>query len=187
MKQLFGMANIRRTTLAVISAFIFLGLIVGNANAEVGNPRVNQVGYTPNGLKVAAYKTDSIVSETWQLKKNGVLITSGNTVPTDIDSASGDNLHSIDFSNYAVSGTGYTLTVGGDSSYPFDISSSLFSGAFYDSLKYFYHNRSGIAIEIAYTGGGNTSYAIDTKLARPAGHLNQGSLLGRHLRLFIEC
>lgn len=174
MKQLFELSNARRISFTALSVFICSALTVGDVAAEVGNPRVNQVGYIPNGPKIAVYKTDSVVGEAWQLKKNGELIISGATVPSVADGASGDNVHRIDFSNYAVSGTGYTLTVGGDSSYPFDISSSVFSDVFYDSLKYFYHNRSGIAIETAYTGGGNTSYPIDTKLARPAGHLNEG-------------
>ena len=175
MKQLFEVTNIRRKARITIGALICSAMAIGNACAEVGNPRVNQVGYTPDGPKVAVYKTDSIVGLAWQLKRDGILIASGNTVPLgNVDAASGDNLHRIDFSNYAVSGTGYTLSVGGDSSYPFDVSASILNRAFYDSLKYFYHNRSGIAIETAYTGGGNTSYAIDTKLARPAGHLNLG-------------
>ncbi len=175
MKQLFGISKMRFNYRSTLSALVCMAATFGSAYAEVGNPRVNQVGYAPDSPKLALYKTNSLVGLAWQLKQNGTLIASGNTIPLgDVDAASGDNLHRIDFSNYAVTGTGYTLTVGADSSYPFDVSSSLFNGAFYDSLKYFYHNRSGIAIETAYTGGGNTSYATNAKLARPAGHLNQG-------------
>lgn len=175
MKQLFGISKMRFKYRSALSALVCMAATCGSAYAEVGNPRVNQVGYAPNNPMIAVYKSNSLVGLAWQLKQNGTVIASGNTIALgDVDAASGDNLHRIDFSNYAITGTGYTLTVGADTSYPFDISSSLFSGAFYDSLKYFYHNRSGIAIETAYTGGGNTSYAPNTKLARPAGHLNQG-------------
>lgn len=175
MKPLFGISKMRFNYRSAMSALICMAAVFDSAYAEVGNPRINQVGYAPNSAKVAVYKTNSLVAQAWQLKQNGTLIASGNTIPLgDVDAASGDNLHRIDFSNYAIAGTGYTLTVGADSSYPFDVSPSVFSGAFYDSLKYFYHNRSGIAIETAYTGGGNTSYAPNAKLARPAGHLNQG-------------
>ncbi len=174
MKQLFEISKMRFNYRSALSALCMVATC-GSAYAEVGNPRVNQVGYAPDSPKIAVYKANSLVGLAWQLKQNGTLIASGNTIPLgEVDAASGDNLHRIDFSNDAVTGTGYTLTVGADTSYPFDVSSSLFSGAFYDSLKYFYHNRSGIAIETAYTGGGNTSYALNAKLARPAGHLNQG-------------
>ena len=81
MKQFFGVANVRRKFSTAIGALICSAVAFGNAYAEVGNPRVNQVGYAPNGSKLAVYKTDSIVGQTWQLKKNGTLIVSGNTVP----------------------------------------------------------------------------------------------------------
>jgi endoglucanase len=185
MMQLFGISKARFKSRCVLSAVVCMAATLGNAYAEVGNPRVNQVGYAPNSPKIALYKTSSLVGQSWQLMQNDRLIASGNTIPRgDVDAASGDNLHSIDFSNYAVAGTGYTLRVGADSSYAFDVSPAIFNSAFYDSLKYFYHNRSGIAIETPYTGGGNTSYAANAKLARPAGR-QQGrcnsSLLDGHL------
>ena len=68
-----------------------------------------------------------------------------------------------DFSAYAVKGTGYTLKVGDDTSHPFDIGNDIYKKLKYDALAYFYHNRSGIAIEMPYAG--------DPKWARPAGHI----------------
>lgn len=153
-------------------------LVVASVNlaAEEGNPRVNQVGYFPNSSKIAVYKTSSTSAQTWQLTRNGSVIASGQTVPQGVDAASGDNLHRIDFTNINTTGEGLVLKVGSDTSYPFKISSTLLSGHFYDALKYFYHNRSGIAIETPYTGGG--TYSPDNKWARPAGHLNAGANKG---------
>jgi endoglucanase len=151
-----------------------MSLFAANTRAELGNPRVNQIGYLPKGIKIASYKTTSTNAQTWQLKQNGTLISSGQTNPSGVDAASGDNLQQIDLSGVTATGTGFTLTIGSDTSYPFSISSTAFRGAFYDSLKYFYHNRSGIAINTAYTGGGNGSYATNAKWSRPAGHLNAG-------------
>jgi endoglucanase len=148
------------------------------ALAEVGNPRVNQVGYLPNGPKLAVYKTASTSAQPWQLIRNGSVIASGQTSPKGFDASSGDNLHHIDLSSVSFTGTGFTLSVGGDTSYPFSISTTAFRGPFYDALKYFYHNRSGIEIKTQYTGGGNGSYASNSKWARPAGHLNQGANKG---------
>jgi len=153
-------------------------LIVAAVNvvAEEGNPRVNQVGYFPNSPKIAVYKTTSTSAQTWQLTQNGNVVASGMTVPQGVDAASGDNLHQIDFSTIDASGEGLILKVGADTSYPFKISSTILTGAFYDALKYFYHNRSGIAIETPYTGGG--TYSPDSKWSRPAGHLNAGANKG---------
>lgn len=167
----FRLKNLSRAVSA-----ISLMVAVAHAQAEEGNPRVNQVGYFPGSEKIAVYKTPGITAQTWQLTQNGNTVASGLTMPQGVDAASGDNVHRIDFSTVTVNGGNLELKVGADSSYPFQISSTAFNGAFYDALKYFYHNRSGIAIETAHTGGG--TYADDSKWARPAGHLNAGANKG---------
>ncbi len=144
------------------------------AMAEVGNPRVNQVGYLPNGTKVATYASDSEVAVTWRLYRAGELVAQGNTVPTGMDPASGERLHQLELPDTVAAGEDYVLLIDGDESYPFTIASDAFTAPLYDSLKYFYHNRSGIEIQTQYTGGGNTSFASDAQWARPAGHLNEG-------------
>ncbi len=161
-----------------ISAVVLSGLVAGSAWAAVGNPRVNQVGYLPNSAKVATYSSDALAALPWELRLNGTLVTSGTTMPRGVDAASGDNIHIIDISGVTAEADGYKLYVGNDESYPFEIAADAFTGALYDSIKYFYHNRSGIAIETAYTGGGNTSYAPNAQWARPAGHLNMGANQG---------
>lgn len=154
-----------------------LSLVCGFSFAEVGNPKVNQIGYLPNGSKIATYRS-SAGPQQWQLKQNGVVVASGTTSGASIDPASGDSLQQIDMSAVTATGNGFTLTVGADTSFPFSIKADAFNGALYDSLRYFYHNRSGIAIETRYTGGGNGSYGTDSKWSRPAGHVgaspNQG-------------
>jgi endoglucanase len=155
-----------------------LSLATLDAAAEIGNPRVNQLGYLPNGSKIATYKTTSTSAQTWQLKQNGTIIATGQTTNFGSDAASGDNLQQIDLSNISATGAGFTLSVGSDQSYPFAINANVFKPTLYDSLKYFYHNRSGIQIAAQYTGGGNGSYASDSKWSRPAGHLNAGANKG---------
>lgn len=144
------------------------------ASAEVGNPRVNQIGYLPNGEKLATYASNSEVAEAWRLYRDGELIDQGNTVPIGMDAASGEYVHQLGFPSVMEEGEGYVLLIDGDESYPFKIAADAFTAPLYDSLKYFYHNRSGIEIETQYTGGGNTSYAPDAQWSRPAGHLNEG-------------
>ena len=167
-------ANVKK--LARTISLITFALTVTHVQAEEGNPRVNQIGYLPDSSKIAVYKTSSTTAQTWQLTQNGNTVASGFTVPQGVDAASGDNLHKIDFSSATVDGANLVLKVGADSSYPFQISTTALVRPFYDALKYFYHNRSGIAIETSFTGGG--TYASDSKWARPAGHLNIGANKG---------
>ena len=126
--------------------------------------RVNQVGYVPGLPKKASVATDSTTPLTWTLNDSaGAAVATGQTVPKGADAGSGENVHIIDFSDYDTPGTGYTLTVGDDTSFPFDISATALSSLRYDSLAFFYHQRSGIPIEEQYVGA---------EYARPAGHVN---------------
>ncbi|MFL6120710.1 glycoside hydrolase family 9 protein [Actinophytocola sp.] len=126
--------------------------------------RVNQVGYVPGLPKQASLATDSTTPLPWTLRNaSGVAVASGRTVPKGLDAGSGENVHLIDFSRYDTPGTGYTLSVGADTSFPFDISTTALTGLRYDSLAFFYHQRSGTPIEERYVGAA---------YARPAGHVN---------------
>jgi endoglucanase len=126
--------------------------------------RVNQVGYVPGLPKKASVASDSTEPLQWTLKNAaGTTVATGQTVPKGFDAASGENVHVADFSSYDQEGTGYTLTVGADTSFPFDISSTALTDLRYDSLAFFYHQRSGTPIEEQYVGA---------EYARPAGHVN---------------
>ena len=146
--------------------------------AEVGNPRVNQIGYLPNSVKLANYKTTITAPQIWQLKQNGKVLARGKTSIAALDAASGDLLQQIDFSTVTATGPGFTVTVGSHTSQVFSISPSVFRAPLYDALKYFYHNRSGIAIDTQFTGGGHTSFASNSKWARAAGHVNHAENKG---------
>ncbi|MEW2119354.1 glycoside hydrolase family 9 protein [Streptomyces sp. NPDC005474] len=149
--------------------------LVGGVPPEVYEPdtgprvRVNQVAYLPAGPKNATLVTDSKQPLPWQLKNaGGKTVAHGRTVPRGTDVSSGQNVHSIDFGSYRKGGTGLTLVADGETSRPFDIGASAYDRLRRDSLKYYYTQRSGIAIR----GDLRPGYA------RPAGHLdvapNQG-------------
>jgi endoglucanase len=132
--------------------------------------RVNQVGYVPAGPKRANLVTDATAPQAWRLvDAGGAVVASGFTAPYGADLASGDAVHVIDFTPVQKTGAGYTLRVGDVVSYPFAISGSLYKGLRRDAVQFFYHQRSGIAIDAQYVGA---------PWARPAGHLgvspNQG-------------
>ncbi|MFI5487012.1 glycoside hydrolase family 9 protein [Micromonospora echinaurantiaca] len=132
--------------------------------------RVNQVGYLPGGPKHATVVTEATDPLPWELRSAaGTVLATGDSTPRGVDAASGQRVHTVDFSAYRTPGAGLTLTVDGETSHPFDISGTLYDGLRADSLQFFYAQRSGIAIDGDLLG---------PAYARPAGHLgiapNQG-------------
>lgn len=159
--------------LPVNSTVCFDDLVVFDSQFTKPAPRapkkvvVNQVGYLTNLDKFATYIVPSsaankTTARTWVLKKAGVQVKTGVTVPlgTTADTASGDFIHNIKFSDVTTVGSGYTLEVTEgtgasaviNSSYPFKIGGDIYSTLKYDALAYFYHNRSGIAVDTAVVG-----------------------------------
>ncbi len=132
--------------------------------------RVNQVGYLPDGPKNATVVTEATDPLAWQLRNAaGRTVASGRSVPRGVDAASGQSVQTVDFGWFRGSGAGFTLTADGETSFPFDISDSIYRKLPSDALQFFYIQRSGIAID------GNL---VGAQYARPAGHLgvapNQG-------------
>ncbi|QTL97152.1 cellulase [Iocasia frigidifontis] len=135
--------------------------------------RVNQLGYFPNREKLATLHTEATSPVEWRLEDSfGYIVDSGMTEVFGFDNDSGEHVHIIDFSDFNQVGRDYKLYAdsepvydGGDSlveSYPFDIADDMYNDMLYDSLKYFYHSRSGIPIE--------EEYVQRPDLAREAGH-----------------
>ncbi|MFK8906536.1 glycoside hydrolase family 9 protein [Streptomyces sp. YS-3] len=125
--------------------------------------RVNQVGYLPDGPKRATVVTTATQALTWQLRNaSGTVVASGATVPRGADTPSGQSVQVADFSSYQGTGSGYVLSVDGNSSVPFDVRANLYDGLRSDSMAFFYHQRSGVAIDASLVG---------SAYARPAGHL----------------
>ncbi len=130
---------------------------------------VNQSGYLPALAKLAVLKSEAKSPVQWQLLNGkGEVVATGSTSVHGADTASGDHLHVIDFSSHTASAKGYRLKVGDKTSHPFDIDSRLYRRLKYQALAYFYHNRSGIAIEMPFAGR--------QKWTRPAGHVSDRSV-----------
>ncbi|MEU2062408.1 glycoside hydrolase family 9 protein [Streptomyces sp. NPDC013455] len=143
--------------------------LLGGVPPEVYEPdtgprvRVNQVAYLPAGPKNATLVTDATARLPWQLRNaQGTTVARGLTVPRGVDASSGQNVHSIDFGSYGGHGTGYTLVADGEASHPFDIDAAAYRRLRLDSVKYYYTQRSGIAIRDDLRPG----------YGRAAGHLN---------------
>ncbi|HEX7026734.1 MAG TPA: carbohydrate binding domain-containing protein, partial [Gammaproteobacteria bacterium] len=153
----------------------------GSEEPELPPPppvHVNQLGYLPFASKRATYALpegvpDADLPRSWILMLGDAVITSGTTLPhgTDIDSASGDRVHIVDFSSVTTEGDGYTLVVNeaeqSFTSEPFAIGADIYSQLKYDALAYFYHNRSGTPI---------LAEVVGETWARPAGHLSDSAV-----------
>ncbi|TET52124.1 MAG: hypothetical protein E3J64_05725, partial [Anaerolineales bacterium] len=132
---------------------------------------VNQTGYLCGAPKRAVAVDASGSPLEWELLDGaGAVVLSGSTIVYGDDDASGDHVHVADFSDRTAEGTGYTLRVGDEVSHPFDIGPDIYHQLKYDALAYFYHNRSGVEIEMPYAG--------DEQWTRPAGHIGVSPNLG---------
>jgi len=141
------------------------------------NVMINQIGYLPYASKKATYKlqseSDFQTPRAWTLISDQEVVATGNTEPqgNGLDSASGDFVHQIDFSEYQVEGENYTLMVEDGSkqykSHTFPIKSDVYKQVKSDAMAYFYHNRSGTPIE---------SNVVGEAWSRPAGHESDASV-----------
>ncbi|MEU2054895.1 glycoside hydrolase family 9 protein [Streptomyces bungoensis] len=143
--------------------------LLGGVPPEVYRPdtgprvRVNQAGYLPAGPKNATLVTDATTRLPWRLRNAaGKAVAHGWTVPRGTDASSGQNVHTIDFGAFRGRGTGYTLVADGETSRPFAVGTGAYEQLRLDSLKYYYTQRSGIAIRDDLRPG----------YGRPAGHVN---------------
>lgn len=133
---------------------------------DTGNPiKINQVGYLPDGPKLATIFRNNTIPLLWHLQDNGgKTVSHGQTIPLVNKTSPALTVHTIDFTNYTTTGADYRLqVVGGEPSYPFTISSQLYIPLTSDSMQFFYQQRSGIAIDAELVG---------SQYARPAGHVN---------------
>ncbi|MDX8032053.1 glycoside hydrolase family 9 protein [Lentzea sp. BCCO 10_0856] len=140
------------------------GIIPPGGGWDYGSPvRTNQHAYPASGTKRASIADSSTTPLPWQLRDAaGQVVASGETQVKGDDAMTRDHVHIADFTSYRTAGTGYTVAVGDQVSYPFDIAAKPYDSLRRDALAYFYHNRSGLPIEAKYVGDA---------YARPAGHV----------------
>ena len=129
----------------------------------------NQIGYFADFEKKATLLESGNSPVYFSLMdENGEEVYRSQSVCLGLDEASGDRVHILDFSKYDKPGTYYLTADNGASSRPFKIGvSSEYSSLLYDSLNYFYQNRSGIDIKSEYISSGDAA-----GLARSGGHMS---------------
>jgi endoglucanase len=139
--------------------------------APIPKVLVNQVGYFPRLPKLATVKSASAEPLEWRLRAaSGAVVATGRTTVIGLDAAAGEKVHLADFSSWKTPGRGYVLVVGAgaDESHPFAIADDLYGRLQVEALGYFFHNRSGVPIEMPYAG--------EEKWTRPAGHVGDRSV-----------
>ena len=127
----------------------------------------NQVGYFTDRAKKATLLCDDKSGVDFEiLDSSGKSVYSGESKPFGHDDDSDDDVHIIDFSDFNDEGTFTIKADNGAESHEFTIGDNpSFSALLYDSLNYFYQNRSGIEIESQFITSGDKK-----ALARAAGH-----------------
>ena len=132
----------------------------------------NQLGYFAGFSKKATLLSDSSSEIKFSLvDESGNEVYSGRSTVFGLDKDSGDNVHVLDFSKADKPGVYKLVTDDGSESREFKIGvSAEYSSMLYDSLNFFYQNRSGIDIESQYISSGDTS-----ALARSGGHMSDNA------------
>ena len=130
--------------------------------ALVASVEINQHGYSPKGPKQATVVTKSRAPFAWVLKDaSDTSVATGQTSVFGDDPASGQHVHTVDFSGTPATGKGFVLSVGGVTSHPFDMGADTYGALGTDALSFFYHQRASIPIEAEYVG---------ERWARPTAH-----------------
>ena len=129
----------------------------------------NQLGYFADFEKKATLLSDSSSEIKFSLvDESGSEVYSGKSEVFGLDEDSGDMVHILDFSKADKPGIYKLVADDGKESREFKIGvASEYSSMLYDSLNFFYQNRSGIDIESQYISSGDPQ-----ALARSGGHMN---------------
>lgn len=147
--------------------------------SQEGDIYVNQVGYVPNAPKLATIVRANNAPVTWRLRDaQNATVFSGTSIDFGLNPASGQSVHTIDFSAYTTPGDGYSLLIGGSSSASFSISSNIYQQLKIDALQYFPHNQAGTPIKSEF------ATAATPALTRQAGHKSEivGCFVGEDTR-----
>lgn len=125
--------------------------------------RMSQVGFETHGPKAASLPSPARQPLAWRvLDAADAVVAEGRSQVFGQDAASGEHVHTIDFSQLRTPGQAYRLIVGDQESRPFVVADHPHRSLQYDALAYFYQNRAGVPIL--------AEHVPRPDLARPAGH-----------------
>ncbi|MDD3688375.1 MAG: glycoside hydrolase family 9 protein, partial [Bacteroidales bacterium] len=140
----------------ILKVVIFIVLIAHTfspfAQNLSNNIRLNQLGYLPNSVKIAAVV--NATSDSFKVMDPDLLevVFRGELLPSIHYSASDENVRLADFTLMNEPGN-YVLVVDGlGKSFPFEVSEDVFTNLAKATLKYYYYNRASMPILSEYAG-----------------------------------
>lgn len=110
--------------------------------------RIDQVGYLPAAAKTALLANASAVSFELKSANRNATVFSGKPAPARQDALSGETVAVLDFSSFHKPGRYYVDVPGVGRSHPFEIGESVYRRAWYLSMRSFYAQRCGTAVDL---------------------------------------
>jgi endoglucanase len=134
--------------LALLLVFA-LGIAEKAGGAETGSVqiKVDQVGYLPDGAKLAVITASARTFEVKRASDN-VAAFSGTVGPASLDADTGDSVQIADFTKLREAGTYYLDVPGVGRSWTFAIKRDVFSHTYYLAMRAFYGQRCGTAVDL---------------------------------------
>jgi len=141
--------------------FLLFFTVFWTVNAYAQNDiRLNQIGFYPQGEKVAVILSDESVTFTLVDDETGLVVYTGESSTPDTWPYSAENVVLGNFSEFSEPGV-YRLSVDGlGESYPFRITENVHEELAASAIKYYYFNRASTGLEEEFAG----------PWARPMGH-----------------
>lgn len=131
------------------SLFVIIICFIPAAAAPTTAIKVDQVGYVPQAPKIAFVVADQSSTEFLIRKVNDSSIVFRGQLSTPvIDTDSGDRVQVADFSQLRNEGNFYVEVPGVGRSWSFSINASVYRRAFYLTMRSFYGQRCGTAVEL---------------------------------------
>lgn len=147
-RRSYEFTSILRTGTCLL-AIVWL-VTIANAAAADGKSvqiKVDQVGYLPDGPKVALVSAQASTFEVKNAKDNSTAF-SGKLSGMSQDADTGDSVQIADFSKLKRSGTYYLDVPGVGRSWTFAIGPDIFSRTYYLAMRGFYGQRCGTAVDL---------------------------------------
>ena len=128
---------------------VILACVCSAFAAPTTEIKIDQVGYLPNASKVGFVVSNRANGEfTVRRKKDNSIAFAGKLSPAIEDPDSGDRVKTADFSKLQESGIYYLDVKGVGTSWAFSIGRDIYRNAFYLTMRSFYGQRCGTAVDL---------------------------------------
>jgi endoglucanase len=136
-----------RSFLCIAGAFSCPAILVYAAENPTVAIKVDQVGYLPEGPKIALVSSPA---KTFEIRRSidGKLVFRGVLGPVTTDPLSGDAVQAADFSQLRRAGNYYIQIPGVGRSWSFSVGRKIFERAWYLAMRGFYGQRCGTAVDL---------------------------------------